>query len=91
MNDRKSGDHRQAFVNEISKIAGVENITECDGLPGEDESGGGGTWVSMDNNASRTDKTIQVDDNYFKLLGLELKEGRVFFQNNLQQTQLELF
>jgi len=78
VNDGKSGDHSRAFVNEISKIAGVENITECDGLPGEDESGGGGTWVCMDNNASRTDKTMQVDDNYFKLLGLELKEGRAF-------------
>lgn len=73
-------DKRQAFLDEVSKIAGVENITKCSGLPGEDESGGGGTWVALDNNASRTDRMMQVDNNYFKLLELQLKEGR-FFSN----------
>ncbi|MBS1935823.1 MAG: ABC transporter permease, partial [Bacteroidetes bacterium] len=78
VNDGRSGDKRQAFVDEISKIAGVENITECGGLPGEDESGTGGTWVALENNVSRTDKLMQADGNFFKLLGLELKEGRFF-------------
>jgi putative ABC transport system permease protein len=63
-------DHRGSFANEISKIAGVENITECDQLPGHDESGGGATWVALDNNASRTQRILQVDDNYAKLLDL---------------------
>jgi putative ABC transport system permease protein len=74
----KRVDNRQAFVNEISKIAGVENITKCDGLPGEDESAGGGTWVAVDNNASRTDRMMQVDDNYLNMLGLQLTAGRFF-------------
>ena len=71
-------DNRQAFIDEISKIAGVENVTKGDGLPGTDESAGGGTWVSVDNNASRTDRIMQVDENYINLLGLQLKEGRFF-------------
>jgi putative ABC transport system permease protein len=74
----QGGDHRASFANEISKIAGVENITECDQLPGHDESGGGATWVALDNNASRTQRMLQVDDNYAKLLDLEMKEGRFF-------------
>ncbi|HLK29367.1 MAG TPA: ABC transporter permease [Puia sp.] len=78
LNDGKPGDNRHAFVDEISKIAGVENITACNGLPGEDESAGGATWVALDNNASRTDRIMEVDGNFFKLLGLELKDGRTF-------------
>jgi putative ABC transport system permease protein len=71
-------DKRQSFIDEVSKISGVENVTKCNGLPGEDESAGGGTWVALDNNMSRTDRTIQVDDNYLGLLGLQLKAGRFF-------------
>jgi len=71
-------DNRQAFVDEVSKIAGVEDITECGELPGSNESAGGNTWVAIDNNVSRTDKYIPVDDKYTDLLGLQLKEGRSF-------------
>ncbi len=71
-------DFRKSFVDDISKIPGVEDITECDELPGTDESGGGATWVAKDNNASRTDRMIQVDERYLKLLDLQLKEGRFF-------------
>jgi putative ABC transport system permease protein len=75
---RSGDDHRMSFTNEISKIAGVENVTECDQLPGSDETGGGGTWVALDNNASRTQKIYQADDHYARLLDLEMKEGRFF-------------
>ncbi len=68
----------QSFVDEISKIAGVENVAECSDLPGNDDSGGGGTWVALDNNNSRTQKVMEVGDNYLKLLGLQLKDGRFF-------------
>jgi putative ABC transport system permease protein len=71
-------DSRKSFVDDISKISGVEDITECDRLPGNDESGGGATWLAVDNNASRTDRMMQVDDKYLKLLDLQLKEGRFF-------------
>jgi putative ABC transport system permease protein len=70
-------DGRQAFVDEISKISGVGDITESD-LPGNDESGGGSTWLAVDNNASRTQRILQVDYKYLNLLGLHLKEGRFF-------------
>ena len=82
------GDQRTAFMNEISKIPGVADMTESD-LPGSDESGAGGTWVAIDNNASRTQKTTQVDYNYLNLLGLQLKEGR-FFSKELTTDSLSL-
>jgi len=41
-------DARQSFIDEISKIAGVEEVTKCSGLPGKDESGGGATWVALE-------------------------------------------
>lgn len=70
---------KQAFVNEISSIPGVEVVTECDNLPGYDESAAGGTWVTFDKNkTSRTQKTFTVDDKYAALLGLEVKQGRFF-------------
>jgi putative ABC transport system permease protein len=69
-------DNRQAFVDEVAKIAGVATITKCSELPEEDESGGGQTWVSVDNNLSRTERIIQADDSYAGLLDLQLLQGR---------------
>jgi putative ABC transport system permease protein len=74
-------DKRQAFLEEISKITGVGTISACDGLPGADDSQGGATWLCLDNNNSRTNRTAQVDVNYDKLLGLQIKEGRFFSKN----------
>jgi len=78
MRDGKFGDARQSFLDDLSHIAGVEEITACDGLPGGDESAGGATWVALDNNASRTQRMQQVDDKYLSLLNLQMKEGRFF-------------
>jgi putative ABC transport system permease protein len=58
----------------------VESVTECSDLPGSDDSQGGGTWVAVDNNVSRTDKYIQTDDKYVDVLDLQLEEGRSFSQ-----------
>jgi putative ABC transport system permease protein len=82
-------DSRKSFADEISKIPGVEDITECAQLPGNDESGGGATWVAIDNNASRTDRLMQVDDRYLKLLDLQLTEGR-FFSKEFKSDSLSL-
>lgn len=71
-------DARQAFIDKISKIAGVNVVSKCDGLPGNDDSQVGATWVCMENNNSRTEKMQEVDDNYANLLGLQVKEGRFF-------------
>jgi len=88
----KSGDSvingRQAFVDEVLKIPGVDDVTESE-LPGNDESGGGGTWVALENNASRTQKIMQVDYKYLNLLGLQLKEGR-FFSKELATDSLSM-
>ncbi len=88
----KSGDTvrdgRQAFVDELLKIPGVDEVTESE-LPGNDESGGGGTWVSLNNNTSRTQKVMQVDYKYLNLLGLQLKEGR-FFSKELATDSLSM-
>ncbi len=85
---KMGGDQRAAFMSEISKISGVVDKTESD-LPGGDESGGGATWVARENNASRTQKIMQVDYNYLNLLGLQLKEGR-FFSKELATDSLSL-
>jgi putative ABC transport system permease protein len=78
-----------SFIDEISKISGVEEVSKCSDLPGEDESGGGATWVALDNNASRTDRMVQVDDRYAGLLDLQLKEGR-FFSRQYSSDSLSL-
>jgi putative ABC transport system permease protein len=78
MTNGKTNDKRQAFVDELSAIPGVKSVTKCDGLPGSDDSQGGATWVCIDNNYSRTDRLQQVDDNYAKLLGLQVTDGRFF-------------
>jgi len=74
----RSTDFRKSFVDEILKIPGIDDITQCGQLPGNDESGGGATWIAIENNASRTDRMMQADDRYSKLLDLQLKEGRFF-------------
>lgn len=71
-------DRARTFIDDISKISGVGEIAKCDILPANDDSGGGATWVAIDNNNSRTHKIICADENYSKLLGLQLKEGRFF-------------
>ena len=71
-------ENREAFVNEIARIPGVTTISKCSELPGDDEAAGGSTWVTVDNNASRTDRLLEVDETYFKLLGLQFTQGRAF-------------
>ena len=71
-------DQRQAFVDDLAKIPGVQLASECSSLPGNDDTGGGATWIALDNQASRTQRVMQVDDKYIDLLGLQMKEGRFF-------------
>ena len=78
VNNLNSTMNKRTFVDEVSRIPGVENVSRCEVLPGIDETDGGATWVALENNNSRTHKTITADDYYAKLLGLELKEGRFF-------------
>ena len=73
-----TGNQSTAFINDIGRIAGVEQVALCTDLPGSDNSGGGATWVTMDNTQSRTQKMINVGEEYLSVLGLQLQQGRFF-------------
>lgn len=71
------GDQTPAFKSALKGIAGVENVSRTTSLPGQTNYFG----ISFD--VPGTDKTVtgrgsMIDEDYAKLLGLELKEGRFF-------------
>ena len=68
---------KNRLVEEVSKIAGVDDWSRCSDLP----DGRGFASLAMqavDTKTSRTQKTIFVDERYTRLLGMKLKEGRFF-------------
>jgi len=71
-------DYRQAFLDELTRIPGVDAISKCSNLPGDDEEGGGYTFVTFDGTTSRTDRMMQIDESYIGLLDLQLLQGRPF-------------
>ena len=71
-------DSRNAFVDAVAGLAGVDETSKCSELPGDDDQGGGATWVCLDNNASRTQRDFSADEHYQKLLDLPLQQGRFF-------------
>jgi putative ABC transport system permease protein len=79
---------KSSFINELSKIAGVQDISKCSGMPD-------GKYLSscamqvVDTKLSRTQKTMYVDEEYLKLLDLQLEEGR-FFAKDLANDSLGL-
>jgi len=69
--------NRQVFINEVSKINGVKDQSFCSDLPG------GLPYAScamqaVDTKVQRTDRTAYVDEQYQKVLGLQLVAGRFF-------------
>ena len=72
--------NRQAFIDEVSKITGVEDLSLCSNLP-DGTSMPSCAMRVMDTKVSRTEWTAYVDDRYLGLLGLKLKEGRFFSKN----------
>ncbi len=68
--------HMNTFMEEVKAMPGVE-ASALGQMPGSH----GLPICSMNsigNNAARTEKTIYVGDEYARLLGLELKQGRFF-------------
>ncbi|GGB25182.1 ABC transporter permease [Puia dinghuensis] len=68
----------KAFVDAVAGLAGVDETSKCSQLPGDDDQGGGATWVCLDNNASRTQRDFSADEHYQHLLDLPLQQGRFF-------------
>ena len=67
----------QAFINEVSKINGVEGLSLCSDLP-EGLPYASCAMQAMDTKVQRTDRTAYVDEQYQKVLGLQLVAGRFF-------------
>jgi putative ABC transport system permease protein len=68
----------QSFFNEVASLSGVTGVSKCSDLPAYDEEGGGSTFATLDNRTSRTDRLILGDENYARLLNLQLLQGRFF-------------
>ncbi|MFT3705327.1 MAG: FtsX-like permease family protein [Agriterribacter sp.] len=69
--------NRQAFINEVSKINGVEEWSMCSDLP-EGPSYASCAMQALDTKVQRTDRTTYIDEQYQKVLGLQLVGGRFF-------------
>lgn len=69
--------NRQAFLQALPTIQGVEDWSACSDLPG------GEAYVSsafqvVDTRIQRTDRTAHVDEQYAQVFGLQLVAGRFF-------------
>jgi putative ABC transport system permease protein len=67
----------RSFKTELEKIAGVESVSGTTAMPGQ-QNFFGISYQEMSSKEQVTGRGIFVDDNYAKVLGLELKEGRFF-------------
>ncbi len=67
----------KAFENELAKIPGVETVSGTTAMPGQ-ENFFGVSFQQEGSKESVTGRGIFADDQYAKLLGLEIKEGRFF-------------
>jgi putative ABC transport system permease protein len=70
-------DKSKAFNNELSKISGVEAVSNCSSLPGQ---GGffGSAFQAFNSKQPMTGRAVIVDDQFASILDLQLKEGRFF-------------
>ncbi|MBS1934475.1 MAG: ABC transporter permease, partial [Bacteroidetes bacterium] len=70
-------DKSKSFNDEVAKIAGVEVVSNCSSFPGE--SGFfGSAFQEMNSKQPLTGRAVIVDDQFSKILDLQLKEGRFF-------------
>lgn len=68
---------REAFIDELSKIVGVENWSKCDALP-DGKPFRTCAMQALDTKVSRTEKTLFTDERYLDLLNLTIAQGRFF-------------
>lgn len=66
-----------AFKTELEKISGVEFVSGTSAMPGQ-QNFFGLSYQQLGSKEQLTGRGIFVDDNYAKVLGLELMEGRFF-------------
>ena len=78
----------KAFKTELEKIAGVESVSGTTAMPGQ-QNFFGISYQEVGSKEQVTGRGIFVDDNYAKVLGLELKEGR-FFSKDFSTDSLAL-
>jgi putative ABC transport system permease protein len=65
------------FIDKLRTIAGVEDITQCSLVPGENENNIANCAMQVaGTNVQRTQKTIFTDDRYASVLGLKVVQGR---------------
>ena len=69
--------NRQAFINEITKINGVDDWSFCSDLP-EGDPYASCAMQAIDTKVQRTDRTTYVDEHYQSVLDLQLVTGRFF-------------
>src|SRR4029078_13561346 len=67
----------KSFKTELARISGVESVSGTTAMPGQ-QNCFGISYQEMGSKEQVTGRGIFVDDNYPKVLGLELKEGRFF-------------
>ncbi len=67
----------EAFKTNLEKIGGVESVSGTTAMPGQ-QNLFGISYQQMGSTEQLTGRGIFVDDDYAKVLGLELKEGRFF-------------
>ncbi|HUS01989.1 MAG TPA: FtsX-like permease family protein, partial [Chitinophagaceae bacterium] len=67
----------KAFKTEVSKIAGVENVSSASSLPGT-QNFFGTSFQEIGSKEPHTGRGIIVDDQFASTLDIQLKEGRFF-------------
>jgi putative ABC transport system permease protein len=72
-------DKTKAFKNELLKIPGVEKISGASSLPGI-QNYFGVSWLKQGETVPMVGRGIITDNEHAETLGLQLKEGRFFFE-----------
>ncbi|HVX26199.1 MAG TPA: ABC transporter permease [Parafilimonas sp.] len=69
--------NRQAFVDEVRKMNGVQNLSFCNDVPQGDPYPSC-AMQAVETKLQRTDRTTYVDEQYQNVFGLQLVSGRFF-------------
>jgi putative ABC transport system permease protein len=81
------GSHTKAFKDELGQLPGVESVSSCLFLPGDNFLSS--PFQLVGSKESHTERASVVDARFGALLGLQLKEGR-FFSNDFSTDSLSL-
>ncbi|MGC4035811.1 MAG: ABC transporter permease [Chitinophagaceae bacterium] len=70
-------DKTKSFKTELLRIPGIEEVSSASALPGQ-QNYFGISWAVVGNKEPMTGRGLIADENYQKLLELQMKEGRFF-------------